>query len=197
MWKDSNPDNREIAAEFGKSHNLIYKIKLRNNLEVKKPKSGRKKIFTPRDQRTIARLIASGESKTAKDVTNLMNNSYGTHASVRTVNRELKRIGFRSRRKINKKPLLVSRHHQARLSYAKLHVHMTFDDFYDWIWTDESKTNMFGSDGIRYTSRKPNSPLSARDFTPTVSARDFTPLSARGFTPSCFGNVSVLVESVN
>ena len=26
---------------------------------------------------------------------------------------------------------------------------------------------MFGSDGIRYTWRKPNSPLSARDFTPT------------------------------
>ena len=95
-----------------------------------------------------------------------MNNSYGTHASVRTVNRELKRIGFRSRRKI-KKPLLVSCH-QARLDYAKLHVHMTFDDFYDWIWKDESKTNMFGSDGIRYTWRKPNSPLSARDFTPTV-----------------------------
>ena len=45
---------------------------------------------------------------------------------------------------------------------------MTFDDFYHWIWTDESKTSMFGSDGIRYTRRKPNSPLSARDFTPTV-----------------------------
>ena len=45
---------------------------------------------------------------------------------------------------------------------------MTFDDFYDWIWTDESKTNMFGSDGIRHTWRKPNSPLSARDFTLTV-----------------------------
>ena len=35
---------------------------------------------------------------------------------------------------------------------------MTFDDFYDWIWTD----------GIRSSWRKPNSPLSARDFTPTV-----------------------------
>ena len=154
----SGQSYREIAAEFGKSHNLIYKIKLCNNLEVNKPKSGRNKIFTPRDQRTIARLIASGESKTAKDVTNLMNNSYGTHASLQTVNRELKRIGFRPRRKI-KKPLLVSHHHQAHLNYAKLHAHMTFDDFYDWIWTDES---------IRYTWRKPNSPLSARDFTPTV-----------------------------
>ena len=121
---------REIAVEFGKSHNLIYKIKLRNSLEVNKPKSDRKKVFTPRDQRTIARLTASGESKTAKDVTDLMNYSYGTHASVRTVNRELKRIGFRSRRKI-KKPLLVSRRRQARLNYAKLHAHMTFDDFYD------------------------------------------------------------------
>ena len=163
----SGQSYREMAAEFGKSHNLIYKIKLCNNLEVNKPKSGRNKIFTPRDQRTIARLIAFGESKTAKDVTNLMNNSYGTHASLQTVNRELKRIGFRSRRKI-KKLLLVSHHHQAHLNYAKLHAHMTFDDFYDWIWTDESKTNMFGSDGIRYTWRKPNSPLSARDFTPTV-----------------------------
>ena len=104
--------------------------------------------------------MPSRESKTAKDVTNLMNNSYGTHASVWTVNRELKRIGFRSRRKI-KKPLLVSCHCQARLNYAKLHAHMTFDNFYEWIWTDESKTNMFGSDGIRYTWRKPNSPLSA------------------------------------
>ena len=82
----SGQSYREIAAEFGKSHNLIYKIKLRNNLEVSKPKKGRKKTFTARDRRTIARLIASGESKTAKDVTNLTNNSYGTHASVRTVN---------------------------------------------------------------------------------------------------------------
>ena len=54
----SGQSYREIAADFGKSHNLIYKIKLHNNLEVNKPKSGRKKIFTPKDQRTIAHLIA-------------------------------------------------------------------------------------------------------------------------------------------
>ena len=36
----SGQSYREIAAEFGKSHNLIYKIKLHNNLEVNKPKSG-------------------------------------------------------------------------------------------------------------------------------------------------------------
>ena len=36
----SGQSYREIAAEFGNSHNLIYKIKLRNNLEVNKPKSG-------------------------------------------------------------------------------------------------------------------------------------------------------------
>ena len=33
----SGQSYREIADEFEKSHSLIYKIKLRNNLEVNKP----------------------------------------------------------------------------------------------------------------------------------------------------------------
>ena len=158
---------REIGRELNISYCLVYKIKKRNDIEEKCNKNGRKKIFTTRDQRTISRLIMTNKAKSAHDVKKQLNNAQGTVVSTRTVQRELKRIGFKAKKKI-KKPLLTPKHRKQRLEFAKKYENWTFAEWSKVIWTDESKINLIGSDGIRYVWKKAGEGISDRDFIPTV-----------------------------
>ena len=158
---------REIGRELNISYCLVYKIKKRNDIEEKCNKNGRKKIFTTRDQRTISRLIMTNKAKSAHDVKKQLNNAQGTVVSTRTVQRELKRIGFKVKKKI-KKPLLTPKHRKQRLEFAKKYENWTFAEWSKVIWTDESKINLIGSDGIRYVWKKAGEGISDRDFIPTV-----------------------------
>ena len=157
----------EIGRELNISYCLVYKIKKRNDIEEKCNKNGRKKIFTTRDQRTISRLIMTNKAKSAHDVKKQLNNAQGTVVSTRKVQRELKRIGFKAKKKI-KKPLLTPKHRKQRLEFAKKYENWTFAEWSKVIWTDESKINLIGSDGIRYVWKKAGEGISDRDFIPTV-----------------------------
>ena len=158
---------REIGRELNISYCLVYKIKKRNDIEEKCNKNGRKKIFTTRDQRIISRLIMTNKAKSAHDVKKQLNNAQGTVVSTRTVQRELKRIGFKAKKKI-KKPLLTPKHRKQRLEFAKKYENWTLAEWSKVIWTDESKINLIGSDGIRYVWKKAGEGISDRDFIPTV-----------------------------
>ena len=158
---------REIGRELNISYCLVYKIKKRNDIEEKCNKNRRKKIFTTRDQRTISRLIMTNKAKSPHDVKKQLNNAQGTVVSTGTVQRELKRIGFKAKKKI-KKPLLTPKHRKQRLEFAKKYENWTFAEWSKVIWTDESKINLIGSDGIRYLWKKAGEGISDRDFIPTV-----------------------------
>ena len=49
-----------------------------------------------------------------------------------------------------KKPLLLPRHKKARLEFAKKYKHWNYEDWCKIVWSDESKFNIFGSDGRQY-----------------------------------------------
>lgn len=157
---------RKIAKKHQISFALVQKIRKRNDIPVNNNRGGGTKKITTGDQRILSRLILTGRAKTARAANKEMRETYNVDVSVRTTQRELRRIGFKALRKV-KKPLLNERHRKLRLNFAKEHKDWTEADWDKVVWTDESKVNMFGSDGIAFTWKKPNSALTDRDVIPT------------------------------
>ena len=78
-----------------------------------------------------------------------------------------KRHGLVARVK-RKKPLLKKSHRQRRLEFALKYQDWTMEDWAKIIWSDESKFNLFGSDGREYCWKKPGEPLQDAHVKPTV-----------------------------
>ena len=92
--------------------------------------------------------IITGRLKTAVQVHHeLVKESI--EVSYTTVIRVLKSMGFVARIK-KKKPLLSKKHMAARYKWAKKHQYWTIDDWKRVIFSDETKINIWGSDGIKY-----------------------------------------------
>jgi len=67
-----------------------------------------------------------------------------------------------------KKPLLTKQHRQSRLAFAKKYKDWTIEDWRRVVWSDESKFQLFGSDGRQWYWKKTNESLSTRHIRPTV-----------------------------
>lgn len=81
--------------------------------------------------------------------------------SLPTVTAALKSMGLIVRTK-KKKPGLTKDHKKRRLEFAKKYKHWTVSDWSKVIFSDETKVNLYGSDGIRYTWKRPGEQLSKR-----------------------------------
>jgi hypothetical protein len=58
-----------------------------------------------------------------------------------------------------KKPYLKKEHMQKRLAWAKAHQHWTSDDWRRMVFSDETKINVWGSDGCKYYWKRPDDKL--------------------------------------
>ena len=112
-------------------------------------KSGRPRTLSARQERQISRSIRFGQISTAVDAFNQIDSENGAIFSVQTVRRALKNQGLYSYVK-KRKPLLTKIHRKRRYAFAQKHQNWTMDDWRRVLWTDESKFNLFGSDGKQY-----------------------------------------------
>ena len=87
--------------------------------------------------------------------------------SSRTVRRRLVDSGFFGRRPA-KKPLLSKKNTMARLRFTHDHLHWTTDQWKRVVFSDESKFNLFKSDGPSYVRRPVGSRLDKKFILPTV-----------------------------
>ena len=83
------------------------------------------------------------------------------------VKKMLRRKGFKARRKV--KTNMISKDNQKlRLAWAKAHRHLSISDWRKWIFSDETRVNMWGSDGVSYYwSDKPGT-MQPHQITPKV-----------------------------
>ncbi len=72
----------------------------------------------------------------------------GVTISRDTIRRTLKRNGMHGCRP-RKKPLLKPRHKKARLEFARAHADKDEDYCESILWSDETKINVFGTDGFK------------------------------------------------
>ena len=65
------------------------------------------------------------------------------------VKKMLRRKGFKARRKV-KTNFINGTNMNLRLSWVKTHRHLTVADWRKWVFSDKTRVNMWGSDGIEY-----------------------------------------------
>ncbi|GFV11001.1 transposable element Tc1 transposase [Trichonephila clavipes] len=94
-------------------------------------------------------------------------NTLGRSVSAETVRRVLRKSGYNGRI-ARKKPLIGKRNRVKRLKFTKEHILKCQQFWNEVIFSDESKFNIFGSDGRRMVSRKPNTSHHPKHTIPTV-----------------------------
>lgn len=131
------------------------------------PRSGRPKVTTPRQDKMIIRKSVAAPRKTAVDIQQEIHDEMNLSISRKTVARRLHAAGLNGRVPV-KKPLISKKNRAARLRFARIHQHWRIADWKKVLWSDESKFNLFGSDGKRYIRRPKNTRFHPRYQLPTV-----------------------------
>jgi hypothetical protein len=117
---------------------------------TKTPKAGRPRHFSDYERLLAKRKIRSGSAKTASE----LQQQCFPHCSVWTVRRELIKLGLPGRHH-RAKFLMTKVHKRMQREWAEKHIDWTADDWREVVFSDESKFNLFGSDGIQWCRRGP------------------------------------------
>lgn len=162
--------SREIAAslKIGKStvNRLIEKFSTTQSL-LDLPRSGRPRKTTIRVDKIIKRKSTIDVKKTASEIANELRDENLANVSRSTVARRLNDMGLFGRVAV-KKPLISKKNQKARLDFAKKYQHWTPEQWAKVLFSDESKFNLFGSDGKKYVRRPKNTRYDSRYQIPTV-----------------------------
>lgn len=102
-----------------------------------RPKSGRKRKTTARQDRYLERLSLQNRFKTPKKLVADLSANQGVSVSDRTVRRRLAEVNLKSR-KARRKPYLTQQQMKNRLLWAKKYRNWTVEDWSKIIWSDES-----------------------------------------------------------
>ena len=161
---------RAISRVVGRSvavvHRIIDNFKNSGSLDAK-PKTGRPRKTTPREDRMIVSICKKDRFKTASAIARELNESTNINVSRKTVSRRLVDCGFRAHVPACK-PLITKKNKFARLQYAKEHVIWSTDQWEKVHFSDESKFNVFGSDGRQFVRRRIGERLSPKCVKKTV-----------------------------
>lgn len=154
LMKQKGDTNTEISEELGISVRAVQynwkRMQQTSNPYAKRPYKGRKRRFTPRKLRRAARMIRSGEARDASDVQRQAFPDFAPE----TVRERLRSIGLNGRIR-RKKPFLTKKQIRQRRIWAAVHGDWSLQDWKAVAFSDESKFNLFGSDGKRYCRRSP------------------------------------------
>ena len=145
-----------IGSRMKCSHSAVSKTlkRVRESGSVNdRPRSGRPRLSSARENRELVRISLRDRRLTSTQLKREWSETSQVSGSSRTVRRRLDDAGLYGR-VARKKPLLTDRHKLIRLNWAKEHKNWSVHDWNMVIWSDESKFNLFGSDGRVYIRRR-------------------------------------------
>ncbi|GFV51528.1 transposable element Tcb1 transposase [Trichonephila clavipes] len=161
---------REIAKIVGRSHSCVQKIIGRfksDGLIENKCRRGRKSILSDVAKRKVLKDIKTDPKLSAVKLAAETSRIMGRSVNAETVRNVIRHAGYSSR-VARKKPCISLQNQKKRLEFAKTHRLKTDNFWKKVIFSDESKFNIFGSDGCRTVWRKPNTALDPKNLRPTV-----------------------------
>lgn len=138
----------EIAQIIGRSKSSIQKVINRFQKENRienKPRCGRPKKLSIREERKIASIIKNDPFKSAPKIATELKESIGKNISADTVRRSIIRAGYNART-ARKKPYINERNRKKRIDFANEYKNKTNEFWNKVIFSDESKYNIFGSE---------------------------------------------------
>lgn len=144
----------------------VKKEKIAGNVK-NNPRSGRPRKTSENLDRVVKRLSQSNPRLTARHIRDDLEANHAVNVHVSTVKRRLASWGLHGRRP-SKKPLISKKNRKARLDFARCHRDWTSDDWSKVAFSDESKFNLFSSDGIKYIRRPANKRHDVKYQVPTV-----------------------------
>lgn len=132
-----------------------------------KERSGRPKILNDHDERWIMRKVATDPRISAPKLSVEVAEACEKRVSAQTIRRTIHSHGFNGRI-ARKKPFISEVNRKKRIVFAKEHQHHEDSYWNSVLFSDESKFNIFGSDGRVKVWRKPNTALNPKHLRPTV-----------------------------
>ncbi|KAG0820655.1 hypothetical protein G6F19_012344 [Rhizopus arrhizus] len=123
-------------------------------------------VVSAQTKRFIKLQVVQGQLKTARKVHDKLM-ELGYSISYKTAINVVKSMNFFSAIKV-KKPLLTAKHMKRRLAWAKKYQNWTTDDWRRVVFSDETKVNIWGSDGCKYYWSRPGDPLKPHHIDVTV-----------------------------
>lgn len=136
--------NRNIAGRINRSSRVVNNFVRNMENYGKNYRGGIQTATTERERRNILRE-ASNSCCTARKIKQAVQST----ASLRTVQRIIKKCAHLKRRRLQKKPVLTQRHKENRLNFARNHMGWT-DQWQTVIFTDEKRFCLDGPDGYLY-----------------------------------------------
>lgn len=173
LQRNEGKSYSEIAKNIGRSKNMVANVISGKKSEGKR---GLKRLTTPQMDHRIVRIAKKDPFKTASDI----KVELALEISTRTIRRRLVEgcLYGRSARHV---PKLSKKNVRDRMTFAKNHLDWNGPEgIKKWrniLWSDESKINMFGSDGKQYVRRPIN--------------KEFCPLYTKKTVKHGGGNIKV------
>ncbi len=131
-----------------------------------RPHHGRPKKLSARVQHHIQRLYGK-RRMSATSIAVEVEGVGGQPVSAQTIRRTLHHIGLHGCRP-RRKPLLKMMHKKARKQFAEDKQTKDMNYWYYVLWSDETKINLFSSDGVKHVWRQPSEEYKDKGVLPTV-----------------------------
>ncbi|KAG1000652.1 hypothetical protein G6F27_013615 [Rhizopus arrhizus] len=127
---------------------------------------GRKAVLSVTTKSYIRKQIVNGTLKTAKAVHKYLVCTSHKISYSGTI-KVMKSMNFHAKIKV-KKPLLTKVQKARRLAWAEEHKNWTSDDWRRMVFSEETKVNVYGSDGCKYFWSRPDDKLQPHHLDLTV-----------------------------
>lgn len=190
---------REIGRIIGRCHNTIKKIldkykKVKNVEDF--PRSGRPKILSAVEKRTIARRVKANPWESAVKIAEERTVTSGESVSASTVRRALHEHGLYGRVP-RKKPLISVKNQKKRLEYAKKHKNEDNSFWEKCLFTDECKIEIFGRKKSQKIWRGKNKEYDENNVTKTVKHGGGSVMVWGCMAASGVGNLVFIDSTIN
>ncbi len=166
---------KKISKALLISQNTVAKVvqtfKKDGTATISQRRPGRPRKLTPRQERLLMRRVEENRHASSLQLSKEVESQTGMTISLDTIRRTLQRNGMHGCRP-RKKPLLKPRHKKARLDFARAHADKDEDYWDSILWSDETKINVFGTDGFKTVWRHKGEEYKEKCTVPTVKHGD-------------------------
>ncbi len=162
---------KKISKALLISQNTVAKVvqtfKKDGTATISQRRPGHPRKLTPRQERLLMRRVEENQHASSLQLSKEVESQTGVTISRDTIWRTLQRNGMHGCRP-RKKPLLKPRHKKACLEFARAHADKDEDYWDSILWSDETKINVFGTDGFTTVWRRKGEEYKEKCMVPTV-----------------------------
>ncbi len=162
---------KKISKALLISENTVAKVvqtfKKDGTATISQRRPGRPRKLTPRQEHLLMRRVEENRHASSLQLSKEVESQTGVTISRDTIRHTLQRNGMHGCRP-RKKPLQKPRHKKARLEFARAHADKDEDYWDSILWCDETKINVFGTDGFKTVWRRKGEEYKEKCMEPTV-----------------------------